>query len=90
VKAIIYKASKSAMQSGIVKTGWILESSEKDNYIETFMGWVGSKNMDQQVKMHFDTEEEAINFAISKDWEYEFVEPQVRKIKPKSYADNFK
>lgn len=90
MKAIIYQATKSSMQSGSAKTAWILESSDRDNYIEPFMRWVGSKNMDQQVKMHFDLREEAINFAKSQDWDYEVMEPQLGKMKPKSYADNFK
>ena len=69
MKAIIYQASKSATQSGLANSvGWILESAEQDNYIEPFMGWVGSKDMDQQVKLNFDNKEEAVNFAKSRNW----------------------
>lgn len=91
MKAIIYRPTKSAMQSGFKKTKyWVLKSEDKDKYIEPFMGWTGSNNMDQEICIKFETKEEAIAFAKANSWDYEVIEPQARKIEPKSYLDNFK
>jgi hypothetical protein len=91
MKAIIYRPSKSSMQSGFKNTRkWLLRSEDKEKYIEEFAGWTGSKNTEQQVTLSFDKKDEAINFAKAQSWEYEVIEPQERKISPKSYIDNFK
>ena len=91
MKAIIYRPSKSAMQSGFKNVKkWLMRSEDKSKYTEPFAGWTGSKNMEQQVTLSFDTKDEAINFAKAQAWEYEVIEPQERKINPKSSIDNFK
>jgi NADH dehydrogenase len=90
-KAIIYKPSKSAMTSGRGKTkNWVLEyiKAEKKT-VDNLMGWQGSGDMNQEVKLKFKTKEEAIEFAQSKDLQFEVREPKERKIKIQSYADNF-
>lgn len=91
MKAIIYCPSKSAMQSGFKNSKkWLIQSEDKEKYIEPFAGWTGSENTEQQITLSFNTKEEAINFAKSQSWEYEVIERQERKINPKSYIDNFK
>lgn len=91
MKAIIYRPTKSAMQSGLKNTKkWVLHSTDKKKYTEPFAGWTGSKNTDQQIKILFNTKNDAINFAKAQSWEYEIIEPQERRIEPKSYLDNFK
>lgn len=82
------------MQSGIRNTKkWVLEfeqNEENQRFIEPIMGWTGSTDTTQQLRMRFETKEQAIEFADKNSIEYEVVEPKARKIKPKSYADNFK
>ncbi|MGY9025136.1 MAG: ETC complex I subunit [Candidatus Pelagibacterales bacterium] len=88
----IYKPAKTAMQSGRAKTRyWQLQFS--DNSIQTkdpLIGYHGGSNTRNQIKLQFETKEDAINFAKSKNYDYEVLEPSARKIIKKSYADNFK
>lgn len=88
----IYKPTKSAMQSGLSNTKhWILEfSGDKARFIEPVMEWTGSKNMLNEVKIKFGTKEEAIEFANTNNYSFEVIEPQIKKIVKRSYADNFK
>lgn len=90
--AKIFKPVKSATQSGRAKTKkWILEYElETKRQPEALIGWVASGDTLNQVKITFDTEEEAIAFADKKGWTYSIVEPQVRQLKGRTYLDNFK
>ncbi|MFV9875872.1 MAG: ETC complex I subunit [Rickettsiales endosymbiont of Dermacentor nuttalli] len=94
MQARIYKPTKTAMQSGIENTKkWILEFeydiSKGRRYVESIMGWVSGADMRQEIRLCFDSKEEAIRFAINNNIPYTLVLPQIKKIKPKSYADNF-
>ena len=91
-EARIYQQSKTAMQSGRARAkSWVLElETEKPRFIEPLMGWTGARDMNGQVKMIFDTKEEALAFAESKGLKAQVIPVQTRKVKPKSYADNFK
>ena len=53
------------------------------------MGWTGSTDTLNQVKLYFDTEQEAVAFAQAKNWGYVTLGEQKRKIKPRNYGDNF-
>jgi len=89
-KAKIYKPSKTAMQSGRANTkNWLLEFDTLNTEIEPLMGWVSSKDTMSEVKLQFDTKEQAINYAKNNNIDYYVVEPQKRKIIKKSYTDNF-
>jgi hypothetical protein len=46
--------------------------------------------MRQQVLLRFETKEEAIAYAERNGIAYTVLEPQPRKVVPKSYAENFK
>jgi len=87
----IYQPAKTAMQSGRHNTKrWILEfepGSKKE--VEPLMGWVSSADTRSQVRMYFDSKEEAIAFAEKNDYGYRVQEPKARHIKPKNYAENF-
>ncbi len=87
----IYKPSKTAMQSGFGKTKkWLAEYiSDVDNVKDSLMGWNSSFDTQSQVKVFFDTKEQAINWAKKNNYQFYVVEPQKRKIKPKSYSSNF-
>ncbi len=91
-RARIYRPAKTAMQSGRANTrDWVLEfepREQKDH--DPLMGWVGSGDMSGQIRMHFATKEEALAFARRRGFGVVALEPHGRRIKPKSYADNFR
>jgi hypothetical protein len=89
--ARIYKPAKTAMQSGAAKTKeWVLDYvPEKPREVEPLMGWTSSADMQQQVRLRFDTKEEAIAYCERHGIPYRAFEakaPERRKI---AYADNF-
>ncbi len=89
--ARIYQPAKTAMQSGRQKTRkWILEYEPTAKSIDPLMGWTGSADTRGQVRMKFETKEAAIAFAEKEGIDYTVSEPQVRRIKPKSYAAKFR
>ena len=53
------------------------------------MGWQSSSNTLSEVKMTFDTKEDAIDYAKKNKISYIIVEPNKRSIVKKSYAQNF-
>ena len=61
----IYKPAKTAMQSGIGKTKkWLAEYiSEVDNVKDSLMGWNSSLDTQSQIKVFFNTKEQAIAWA---------------------------
>ena len=63
--ARIYKPAKTAMQSGHAKTQeWVLNyEPEQPREVEPLMGWTSSGDMRQQVRLRFDTVEEAIAYC---------------------------
>jgi len=90
--ARIYKPAKTAMQSGLARTkDWVLEHEPAAaREIDPLMGWTSSADMNAQVKLAFDTKEEAIAFAERNGIPFTVSEPEVRKTVRKTYADNFK
>ena len=91
-KARIYRPAKNAMQSGVANTKhWMLAFVPTDRrQIDPLMGWTGSSDTRRQVRLWFDTEEAAVAYAERHGLLYEVEKPQAPKIKPKSYADNFR
>jgi len=89
--ARIYRPAKTAMQSGTANTReWVLDyEPEQPRQIEPLMGWTSSGDMRQQVRLNFDTAEEAIAYCERHGIPY-----QVSRAKPSTrrviaYADNF-
>ena len=91
MKAIIYRPAKTAMQSGRAKTkAWVLEfDAEAARRIDPLMGWTSSGDMRQQVRLEFESEEAALAYCAKHGLEHELRTPHRRRVKPKSYADNF-
>lgn len=87
----IFKPAKTAMQSGrnnIKK--WVLEFEPTDrSHADQLMGWAGSSDTSKQVALKFDSKEEAVSYAKKRGFAYTVSEEKIRKIKPKSYSDNF-
>ena len=87
----IYKPSKTAMQSGLGKTKkWLAEYiSDSDNVKDSLMGWNSSLDTQSQIKIFFETKEQAIAWAKNSNYQFYVEEPKIKKIKLKSYASNF-
>ena len=87
----IYQPTKNAMQSGRAKlSGWVLEHEpESAKRADPLMGWIGSEGTKGQVKVRFETRDEAVAFAKKNGFDYTVTEPKVRLVKPKDYSSNF-
>jgi len=89
-KALIYKPSKSSMQSGKANTKkWLLKFDTDNRGINPLMGWESSTNTLSEINLEFSTREEAVKYAKKNNIDFEVIEPKNRKIIKKSYADNF-
>ena len=88
----IFKPAKTAMQSGEARTKvWILEfEPAAPRSVDPLMGWTSSSDTRAQVRLEFDTKEEAIAYATREGLAYTLIEPKPRKPIRKSYADNFR
>jgi hypothetical protein len=92
MRARIYRPARNAMQSGMARTKtWILdfapaESTQRD----PLMGWTGSGDTRQQIRMTFASEKEAIAYARREGIAFELAEPKRRRRRAKAYADNFR
>jgi ETC complex I subunit conserved region len=90
--ARIYKPARSAMQSGAGNTKlWLLEyEPEKPRAIEPVMGWTSSADMKSQIRLRFDTAEEAVAYAQKHGIAYRVEQPKAAARHGLSYSDNFK
>lgn len=89
--ARIYKPARNAMQQGLAPREWVLEyEPQTPRAIEPLMGWTSSADTRRQVRLSFATREEAIAFATRHGIAFRLEEPQETKVRPKSYAENFK
>ena len=89
---LIYRPARTATQSGRANTRlWIGEyQPEEAKHNDFLMGWVGSGDMKSQIKLSFETMEDAIAYADRNGVPYEVLEPNLDRKVPKSYADNFR
>ncbi len=89
--ARIYKPTRTAMQSGTAKTkSWILEyEPEEARVVEPLMGWTSSADMKQQLRLRFDTKDEAVAYAERHGIPYQVAEPKEPARRTIAYSDNF-
>ena len=89
--ARIYKPAKTAMQSGTAKTReWVLDyEPEQPRAVEPLMGWTSSGDMRSQVKLRFQTKDEAVDYCERHGVDYQVAEPKPVARRTMSYADNF-
>jgi len=89
--ARIYKPAKTAMQSGTAKTkDWVLDYEPSEpRAIEPLMGWTSSGDMAQQLRLRFETKEEAIAYCERRGIPYQLSEPHELARRGLSYSDNF-
>ena len=89
-KAIIYKPTKTPMQSGLKKYNkWIFEYITLQTGINPLMGWESSTDTLSEIRLEFSTKDLAIEYAKKNKIEFEIIESKNRKIIKKSYSDNF-
>jgi len=88
--ARIYRPARTATQSGQAKDKWVLEyEPEQARAIEPLMGWVSSGDMKQQIRLMFESKEEAVAYAQREGLGYRVEEPKPAPRKTLSYSDNF-
>lgn len=91
MKAFILQPSKCVTQSGKAFKKYLLVAVEaKDKrYQEPHNHWTGCAAPEAQIKMQFDTLDDAVNFAKQNNIEYEYIKSNLPKPRKKSYASNF-
>lgn len=92
MRARIYKPAPTATQSGRALTRrWVLEfEPAAPREIEPLMGWTASSDMAQQVRLAFDTKEDAVAYAERNGIAYQVFEPHEPKRRSRAYGDNFR
>lgn len=89
--ARIYRPAKSAGSSGRAKTRfWVVEFEPRDRWeADRLVGWVGSSDTLQQLRLRFATREAAIRWCERHRIAYTVEEPEEPAFVPRSYAENF-
>lgn len=93
MSARIYRPSQSVTQCGKGNSkAWVLEFEPRSPKLpDPLMGWVGSDDTQQQLKLSFATQAEAETYAKRKNIEYTVIAEAPKKPSgPKNYADNFR
>ena len=90
--ARIFRPAKNAMQSGRGKSvHWVLDfEPECPKAVEPLMGYTSSGDMRQQVRLTFETREQAEDYARRSGIPFRVIEPKERSAKRLSYSDNFR
>ncbi|MBS1304323.1 ETC complex I subunit [Loktanella sp. SALINAS62] len=93
MQARIFRPARTAMSSGTAKTkSWILEFTHSTGReIDPLMGWTSSDDMQAQVRLTFDTKQEALDYAKDHGIDAVVSDPNARKanIRPGGYGENF-
>ena len=89
--ARIYRPAKNAMQSGKARMKkWVLEFEPGESKIlDPLMGWTGSGDTRGQVKLRFDSQQEAESCAERMGLDVQVTQPHEPKRVLKSYAARF-
>ncbi|TPW29699.1 ETC complex I subunit [Martelella alba] len=90
--AKIYRPARTAMQQGQAKTHeWVLEFEQAaPRKIDPVFGYTSSTDTLQQVKLRFETQEEAEDYARRHGIAYRVMQPKETTRKAVSYSDNFR
>ncbi len=90
--ARIYRPAKTAMQSGKAKADtWTLDfEPEQPRKVEPLMGYTSSRDMKSQIRLIFETKEEAIAYAQKNGIAYTVQEPKETRRRVVTYSENFR
>jgi NADH dehydrogenase ubiquinone Fe-S protein 4 len=90
-RARIFRPAKTAMQSGARARKWELAYEPATRREpEALMGWTRADDTLNEVRLHFDNEDEAVAFAKRNGLDFTVIQPHESTEKTKSYADNFR
>ena len=91
-KVTIYRPRSSVNTQGSCSgKKWIIKfECDSSKFTYDLMKWTGSKDMSSELKLTFETKEQAIEFANKKKWSYQIQDDYTKKIIKKNYAENFK
>lgn len=91
--ARIYQPAKTAMSSGMARTKyWILDfTADEPRRIDPLMGWTSSSDTQAQVRLRFNSKEEALEYAKDHGIDAVVTQPKKRatNIRPGGYGENF-
>ena len=89
--ARIYRPAKTAMQSGQANAkDWVIDfEPEVPRQVEPLMGWTSSFDTRGQVKLRFETKEEAVAYCERNGIAYQVSEDKPSTRRAMSYSDNF-
>ena len=91
--ARIFNPSKTAMSSGLARTkAWVLEFvPDEARSVDPLMGWTSSGDTQAQVRIRFDTEQEALDYAEAHGIDAVVTQPRKRRanVRPGGYGENF-
>ena len=90
--ARIIETQRNTTQSGKARDGrWMLEfEREQPLRPDPLTGWAGSGDTRTQVRLGFETQEEAVAYATKKGFDIHLIPAPPVKLKLQAYADNFK
>ncbi len=92
MEARIFRPAKSAMSSGRGNTkAWVLEfvAEGATRVTDPLMGWTGIDDTSGQVRLSFDTREQAIAYAEREGLDFVVEEARERVRLVKNYSENF-
>lgn len=93
MRARIYQPARTAMSSGTAKTKrWVLEFAPADaREVDPLMGWTSSNDTQSQVRLQFNTKEEAVEYAVENGIDVQVQDPNRRRavIRNGGYGENF-
>ncbi|WOI57497.1 ETC complex I subunit [Palleronia sp. LCG004] len=91
--ARIYRPARTAMSSGSAKTReWILDfTPDAPRSVDPLMGWTSSRDTQAQVRLRFETEQEARQYAEENGIDAVVTRPKVRRanVRAGGYGENF-
>ncbi|RPD54647.1 NADH-ubiquinone oxidoreductase 21kDa subunit [Lentinus tigrinus ALCF2SS1-7] len=89
----IFQPTRSTTQSGPGKANrWRIDWDilpGGGRWENPLMGWASSADYMQGTRLSFRTKEDAIHFAEKQGWDYYIAHPEVNRIPPKNYAENY-
>ena len=90
--ARIIEVERKTTQSGKATAGrWTLEYERKEALrADPGMGWPGSGDTDTQIRLSFDTKQEALAYAARKGLDVHVIPAAPVSLKIQAYADNFR
>ena len=90
--ARIIEEQRKTTQSGKAKAGrWTLEMERKEAMRpDPLTGWAGSGDTETQLRLSFDSKDEAMAYAKAKGYDVHVVPAPPVVLKLQAYADNFR